>query len=72
MRSPDGATTRRDALLFHSIEGFLEQCEVSRLAELFARVVDPFFFERVFGGAIGLEENSERSREWELREFVGC
>jgi len=37
MRYPERIKTPTGALLFHPIEGFLEQCEVGRLAELFAR-----------------------------------
>ena len=70
-RSPEKTRTPRARRSLHSVEGFLQQLQVSWLAELFARVVDPFLFERVFGGTIGLKENSEHSREWQRCQLVG-
>jgi hypothetical protein len=61
-RYPDGIATR-GALLFHPVEGFLQQREVARMAEFLARGIYPFLFQGVFRWAITLIEHAEHSRK---------
>jgi hypothetical protein len=59
------------ALSLHAIKRFLEKFEIRSVAALFARRLNPFLLQRVFGWAIVLVKNPKYSRERELGEFVG-
>ena len=64
-----GATCAPRSL--NSIEGFLENFEVAGVANLFARLLDPFFLERILGRTIGLVEHAEYAGKGERGQFVG-
>ena len=51
--------TTRDALLFHSVECFLEELQIRSVANFLARIVDPFLFQRVFGRTVVLVEDGK-------------
>ena len=51
--------TTRDALSLHSVEGLLEQFEITCVANFLARIVDPFLFQRVFGRTVVLVEDGK-------------
>src|SRR5882724_13675688 len=55
---------------FHPVEGFLEQVEVGRIAQLLSSSIDPFFFQRVLGWPIGFVKDAEDAGERDLGQFV--
>src|SRR5882672_10798769 len=57
-------------LSLHFVEGFLENVEIAGVANLFARVLNPFFFQRVFGRTIGFVKHAEDAWERKRCEFI--
>ncbi len=58
------------ALSLHSIESFPKQLEIRGIASFLTRALDPFFFQRIFCGPIGLIKDAEHARKGKLRQFV--
>ena len=54
----------------HSVEGLLENFEIAGVAGSFARSLDPFLLQRIFGRAIRFVEDAEDAGERELRELI--
>src|SRR6266576_6958348 len=62
--------TMYSALSLHFVEGFLENFEIAGVAGLFARVLNPFLLQRVFGRTIGFVKHAKDAGERERGEFI--
>src|SRR3954466_3284225 len=54
-----GARAPLAPLSLNQIEGFLKNFEVAGVANLFARLLDPFFLQRIFRGTIRFGKNPQ-------------
>ena len=57
-------------LSLYSVEGFLKHFEIAGIANLFARLLNPFFLQRIFRGTIGFVKHSEYAGERKRGEFI--
>ena len=60
----------RAAVSLNSVESFLKNFEIAGVAHFFARLLDPFFLQRILRRAIGFVKDSEHTGEWKRGEFV--
>src|SRR3954447_21798342 len=65
-----GARAPLAPLSLNPIEGFLKNFEVAGVANLFARLLDPFFLQRIFRGTIGFVKHPEHAGEWNRGKFI--
>src|SRR5262249_8762710 len=73
LRAGSAAATTMDdsgSLSFHSVKCLLENRLIACLAEFLARLLNPFFLERILRRAIGFVECPEYAGEGERGEFV--
>src|SRR6187431_2485061 len=62
--------TMPSALSLHSVEGFLENCEIAGIASFFAGRLNPLFLQCVLRWTIGFVEHTENAGERKRCEFV--